>query len=90
MLFKLNCSDYPCGTGEDNFCNSISKEYFVHLNRIVSLGQLYVEKKTFTCCVSSISKLLQRDSRQTCSIDTSEEDLLKAMMHIRPRPIFYG
>ena len=30
MLFKLNCSDCPCGTGEDNFCNSISKEYFVH------------------------------------------------------------
>ena len=44
MLFKLNCSDCPCGNGgggrgegEDKFCNSVSKEYFVHLNRIVSL-----------------------------------------------------
>ena len=24
-LFKLNCSDCPCGTGEDNSCNYISK-----------------------------------------------------------------
>ena len=26
MCFKLNCSDCPCGTGEDNFCYSVSKE----------------------------------------------------------------
>ena len=45
MFFKLNCSDCPCGTGEDSFCNSISKEYFVHLNRIVSLRQLFVAGK---------------------------------------------
>ena len=31
MLFKLNCSDCPCGTGKDNSCNSISREHFVHL-----------------------------------------------------------
>ena len=37
MLFKLNCSECPCGTGDDNFCNSISKEYFVHLNKMVSM-----------------------------------------------------
>ena len=45
MLFKLNCSDCPCSTGKDNFCNSFSREYFVHLNRIVLLRQLYVAGK---------------------------------------------
>ena len=45
MLFKLNFSVSPCGTGDDNFCNSISKEYFVHLNWIVSMRQLYVAGK---------------------------------------------
>ena len=38
MLFKLNCSELSCGTGDDNFCNSVSKEYFVHLNNCSELS----------------------------------------------------
>ena len=45
MLFKLNCSECPCDTEDDNFCNYISKENVVHLNRIASLRQFYVAGK---------------------------------------------
>ena len=43
MLFKLNCSECPCGTEDDNFCDYISKEYVVHLKGLLHCFSTCIE-----------------------------------------------